>query len=264
MFIPLHDSNKLGHVELQYVTLALIALNAVIFFITASPQVTDVQTANSIYFSFGFVPAVINDVANLPAELVVLPQSASYLTYAFLHADFMHIAGNMLFLWVFGDNVEDAMGHTRFLIFYLICAAAGAFAHSLAVPTSQAPLIGASGATAGIIGAYLFLHPRVKVWILALGRIPLRLSAMWVLGGWIAFQVFSILTFDDSQVSWAAHIGGVIAGCALIGLFKRADVPLFDRNLAPVDLEAIKAEPPQARQVKKPKLSRKWGRPDED
>ena len=263
MFIPLHDANTLKHVKRQYVTLMLIAFNAMIFLITGTPQISDVQQANALFYTFGFVPAVVNDIATLPAEYAVLPETASYLTYAFLHANFMHVAGNMLFLWVFGDNVEDAMGHFKFLIFYLLCAAAGAYAHSLAIPTSQAPLIGASGATAGVVGAYLLLHPRVKIWILAMGRIPLRLSAMWILGAWIAYQVFSFLAFADSEVSWAAHLGGILAGIALIPLMKSRNVRLFDKNLpkAVVSVPSVKTE--QA-PTSKPKLSRDWGRPQDD
>jgi len=106
MFIPLHDANTLKYVKRQYVTLILIAVNVLIFLITATPQISDVQQANAIFFLYGFVPAVINDIAALPAEYVVLPEVASYLTYAFLHANFMHIAGNMLFLWVFGTKTK--------------------------------------------------------------------------------------------------------------------------------------------------------------
>lgn len=263
MFIPLHDANALEHVKRQYVTLALIVLNVVVFLITATPQISDVQEANAIFFSYGFVPAVINDTAALPVEFVVLPEAASYITYSFLHANFMHIAGNMLFLWVFGDNVEDAMGHFKFLIFYLLCASAGAYAHSLAIPTSQSPLIGASGATAGVVSAYLLLHPRVKVWILAFGRIPLRLSAMWVLGAWILYQVFSLIAFADSEVSWAAHIGGIIAGIILIPIMKRSSVSLFDKNLrdagTSVPVTGQRKQSPSG----KPQLSRDWGRPED-
>ena len=263
MFIPLHDANTLKHVKRQYVTLMLIAVNGLIFLITGTPQISDVQQANALFYTYGFAPAVVNDIASLPPEYTVLPETASYLTYAFLHANFMHVAGNMLFLWVFGDNVEDAMGHWKFLVFYLLCAAAGAYAHSLAIPTSQAPLIGASGATAGVVGAYLLLHPRVKIWILALGRIPLRLSAMWILGAWIAYQVFSFLAFADSEVSWAAHLGGVLAGIALIPLMKSRNVRLFDKNLpeAVVSVPSVKPEQPPS---SKPKLSRDWGRPQDD
>ncbi|MEM9277333.1 MAG: rhomboid family intramembrane serine protease [Pseudomonadota bacterium] len=231
MFIPLHDANALKNIRLQYVTLILIALNIIIWVITATPQITDVSQANAYYYSYGFVPAVINDVADLPPDLIVLPETASYVTYAFLHGGFMHLAGNMLFLWVFGDNVEDAMGHLKYLVFYLVCAAAGAFAHNLTIPNSEAPLIGASGAASGIVGAYLMLHPKVKVWVLVLGRIPLRLSAMWVLGAWIAFQVYNYVTVESFDVSWAAHIGGILAGVLLVPFFKRRDVPLFDRDL---------------------------------
>ncbi len=260
MFIPLHDANELTHVKVQYVTLALIAANVLIFIITASSQITTAQQASSLYFSFGFVPAVINDIAELPIEFAILPESATYLSYSFLHANFMHIAGNMLFLWVFGDNVEDAMGHFRFLVFYFICAAAGAFAHSLAIPSSSSPLIGASGATAGVVGAYLLLHPRVKIWILALGRIPIRLQAFWVLGGWIIYQIFSFLAFENSEVSWAAHIGGIIAGTILILVMKRPEVRLFDQNLTTPSTPPI---PAQSEEAIKPKLSRDWGRPED-
>jgi membrane associated rhomboid family serine protease len=262
MFIPLHDANKLRHIRLPFVTLALILVNVVVFLITATPQITNAQQASSIYFSYGFVPAVINDIADLPIELAVLPETMTYVSYSFLHANFMHIAGNMLFLWVFGDNVEDAMGHFKYLIFYLLCAAAGAWAHALAIPESQSPLIGASGATAGVVGAYLLLHPRVKIWILALGRIPIRLQAIWVLGGWIAYQIFSFLTFEDSEVSWAAHLGGILAGMIFILFMRRAGVSLFDQNL-PDPAVSVPTVTQQAPEAQKPKLSRDWGRPED-
>lgn len=262
MFIPLHDANKLRYVKAQYVTLGLIAINIFIFLVTATPQILDTQQANSLYFSYGFVPAVINDFADLPVEFVILPESANYVSYSFLHANFMHLAGNMLFLWVFGDNVEDAMGHFRFLIFYLLCAAAGAWAHGLVVPQSEAPLIGASGATAGVVGAYLLLHPRVKIWILALGRIPIRLQAFWILGAWIAYQIFSFVVFNESEISWAAHIGGIITGMILIVFMRRIGVSLFDQNLPDVATSVPKVTR-QAPDSEKPKLSRDWGRPEE-
>ncbi len=228
MFIPLHDQNSLKSIRLQFVTLALIAANVVIWLLTATPQVATAIEAHSIYYSYGFVPAVINDLAELPVDLVVLPETTSYLTYAFLHGGFMHLAGNMLFLWVFGDNVEDAMGHIKFLGFYLACAAIGAWAHAFMQPASEAPLIGASGAAAGVVGAYLVLHPKVKVWVLALGRIPLRLSAFWVLGAWFAFQIFNLVYSTDAEVSWAAHVGGFIAGVILVVILKKRGVKLFD------------------------------------
>ena len=126
---------------------------------------------------------------DLPPELYVVPEDLTYLTYAFLHADIFHLGGNMLFLWVFGDNIEDALGHFRFLVFYLLCAIGGAAFHGFLDPASEMPLIGASGAIAGIVSAYLVLHPRVKIWILAFGRIPLRIPAWIALTLWIGFQV---------------------------------------------------------------------------
>ena len=270
MFIPLHDQNALANVRFQFVTLVLIALNIGIWLITATPQLTGVSEANSIYVSFGFIPAVVNDFAVLPPDLAVIPEQANYLTYAFLHTGFMHLAGNMLFLWVFGDNIEDAMGHFKFVVFYLICAVAGAVAHGFALPQSQAPLIGASGATAGVVGAYLMLHPKVKVWILALGRIPLRLSAMWVLGAWILFQIFNYLFDGTNEVSWAAHIGGALAGIVLVPFLKRRNVPLFDRNLPlPGSSVPQTAQNSEVHQTAKPSgrenpvdSPHKWGRGD--
>ncbi|GIL01472.1 MAG: rhomboid family intramembrane serine protease [Alphaproteobacteria bacterium] len=229
MFIPLHDANALRHIRLQYVTLVIIVLNCAIWLVFAAAGANDPQATRAAFFSYGFVPAVANGYEALPPEWVVLPGPAAYVTYAFLHGSFMHLAGNMLFLWVFGDNVEDAIGHFRFVFFYLACAAAGAFAHSLAEPASVSPLIGASGAAAGIIAAYLLLHPHVKVWILAFGRFPLRIPAMWVIGAWILFQIANFIFGSSEQVSWAAHVGGIVAGAALLPILKRPGVALFDR-----------------------------------
>src|SRR5690606_1926860 len=137
------------------------------------------------------------------------------------------------FLWVFGDNVEDAVGHWRFLLFYLLCAVGAGLAHALMVPDSPSPLVGASGAVAGIVAAYLILHPRVKIWVLAFGRLPLRLSALWVLGFWVLVQVWSVVMMGDGNVAWWAHIGGLASGALLILVLRRPGVHLFDRGLNP-------------------------------
>jgi membrane associated rhomboid family serine protease len=177
---------------------------------------------------FGFIPSVASESVGVQS----VPGPFTYVTYAFLHAGWLHLLGNMAFLWVFGDNIEDALGHVRYLAFYLACAVAAAFVHALFNPDSVAPLIGASGAVAGVVGAYLVLHPRVKLWILLLGRFPLRLSSMWVLGGWIGFQVFNILVAaEGDEIAWWAHIGGIVVGAGLIVVFRRPGVILFDRNL---------------------------------
>jgi membrane associated rhomboid family serine protease len=228
MFIPLHDANSLKHIKLQYVTLALIAANVLIFAFTALGS--DDFTTAAVY-GLGFVPSVVYDRFELPSELVLVPEDLTYVTYAFLHSDIFHLGGNMIFLWVFGDNVEDAMGHFRFIVFYLACAIAGAALHGMIGPDSQAPLIGASGAIAGIIAAYLVLHPRVKVWVLDFGRTPLRIPAYIALVLWIGFQFLMFAIGGEDQISWACHIGGIVAGVILVFILKRSDVPVFDREV---------------------------------
>ncbi len=148
----------------------------------------------------------------------------------------------MLFLWVFGDNVEDALGHFKFLIFFLACAAAGAFFHGIVLPESRAPLIGASGAVAGIVAAYLLLHPKVKVWVLAFGRLPLRIPAVIPLLIWIGFQFVMLVSDTNGAVSWPAHVGGIIAGAVLVLVMRRPGVPLFDRTIVtPCAVETVPA-----------------------
>ncbi|MFZ1815095.1 MAG: rhomboid family intramembrane serine protease [Rhizobiaceae bacterium] len=241
MFIPLHDANYLRHIRVQYVTLAIIVLNCAIWIFFGNGIFSNLESVRATFFSWGMIPAVANGYEVLPAQYQTLPEYSKYLTYAFLHGDFMHLAGNMLFIWVFGDNVEDAMGHFRFAIFFALSAIAGAYLHSIVQPESESPLIGASGAAAGIITAYLMLHPKVKVWVLALGRIPLRISAVWVIGAWILFQLANFAVAGDDQISWAAHVGGIVAGAVLLPVFKRSDVKMFDQN--PVD-EVIPPVPP--------------------
>jgi len=175
MFIPLHDANSLKHIRLQYVTIGLIVVNVLVWLFTGV-LASDTE-ANAAALGLGFIPAVVFDYAYLEPALQVVPDDLTAITYAFLHLDFWHLAGNMLFLWVFGDNVEDALGHFRFLIFYLACAIAGALFHGFVAPTSEGPLIGASGAVSGVVAAYFLLHPKVRVWVLVLMRIPLPLPA---------------------------------------------------------------------------------------
>lgn len=227
MFVPLHDANRLKHIRLQYVTVAIIIANVLVYLLVnlALPENATFATV----ISLGYTPGVVNDFVELPPELVWIPEELSLVSYSFLHADFWHLGTNMLFLWVFGDNVEDALGHVRFVIFYVLCAVAGAMLHGMMDPASQAPLIGASGAVSGVIGAYLLLHPRVRVWILALGRIPLPLPAWIPLTFWIALQFYMVIMMPGDQVSWAAHIGGIVAGMALVLVMRRRGVPLFDR-----------------------------------
>ena len=227
MFIPIYDGKPLVNIQHSWVNWALIAANVIIFF---GFQKT-LDSAN-ISFSLGLIPAVVNDIANLPPKAVWVPEDLTYITYAFLHGDILHLLGNMVFLWVFGDNIEDAMGHVKYFIFYIGCAILAALAHAAFFNESQSPLIGASGAVAGIVAAYLILHPKMRVWVLAFGKIPLPINAIWCLGAWVAFQIFQLITNSESQVSWIAHVGGIAAGALLVVLLKHKHVPLFDRGFA--------------------------------
>jgi membrane associated rhomboid family serine protease len=231
MFIPLYDHNPLIHVTRPYVNYGLIAITGLVFVLTGAFGDEYLQQAA---FSLGLVPSVVNDIKELPASYVWIPEDASYVSYAFLHSGLLHLGSNMVFLWVFGDNIEDAVGHFRYLVFYLLCAAAAGFTHAFINPDSEIPLIGASGAVSGIVGAYLMLHPRVRVWVLLLGQIPLPLSAAVILGFWLLYQVYSFVNsyYVESHVSWTAHLGGFIAGALLIVIFRRKGIPLFDRDLA--------------------------------
>ncbi|MFB2550413.1 rhomboid family intramembrane serine protease [Ensifer soli] len=229
MFVPLHDANNLKHIRAQYVTIGLIVVNLVVWLVTG-PIASD-ATANAAILGLGFIPAVAFDYADLAPNMVLVPGWANYVTYAFLHGDYMHIGTNMLFLWVFGDNIEDALGHVRFLLFYLACAAAGALVHGLVNPASEAPLIGASGAVSGVVAAYLLLHPKVRVWVLVLFRFPLPLPAILPLAFWIGQQFYMLAVDGGSGVSWGAHVGGILAGALLVVVLRRPGVPLFDRAI---------------------------------
>jgi membrane associated rhomboid family serine protease len=231
VFIPLSDDNSLKSIPFQYVTVSLILLNVIVFALEMG------GLSETAIASFGVTPSEL-----LRTTAVLAPPSftqsaygigeeATLLTYMFLHADVFHLVGNMLFLWVFGDNVEDAMGHLRFLAFYLACGVIAGLFHAFMAPDSDMPLIGASGAVAGVIAAYLMLHPRVNVWVLAFKIIPLRLTAGLMLGVWVAMQIVMVAMPSTGPVAWWAHIGGLVAGAVLIVFMRRPGVPLFDKGI---------------------------------
>ena len=255
MFIPLHDANSLRHIKLQFVTIGLIAVNVIFWLMTS---VSSQDTAFAAVIGLGYIPSTLYDIVERGPNQILVPDWATYITYAFLHGDIFHLGGNMLFLWVFGDNVEDALGHFRYLVFYLLCAAAGAWFHGIMAQDSQAPLIGASGAIAGIVAAYLVLHPRVKIWVLAFGRIPLRIPAYVTLALWILFQ-FGMLAFaGDDQISWAAHVGGIVAGAILVLVLRQRGVPIFDREI--VTPQAVVVQQESAVRPVEQEPSPRWGR----
>jgi membrane associated rhomboid family serine protease len=234
VFVPLWDLNPLENVRFQWVTLGLILANTLVFLLSQFGVLAPVSTEAMV--SFAVIPSqligqgYLGEVAQGTPTTVAIPERLTLLTYMFLHGNILHLLGNMAFLWVFGDNVEDAMGHVRFLLFYLLCGIFAGLAHAFMRPDSDVPMIGASGAVAGVIAAYLMLHPNVRVWILALFRIPLRVSAGFALAVWIGLQIISVIYDQGGGTAWWAHIGGLIAGAVLILFMRKPGIPLFDRS----------------------------------
>lgn len=224
MFLPLYDGVKLIYLRRPIAMWWIIAVNVILFGLTGGGLLGD---AERLDLAFGVIPAVLFDNAALAKGLEIIPAPLTLVTGMFLHGGFMHLVGNMIFLWVFGDNVEDAVGSARFLVFYIAAGVGGALLYALMNPMSQAPLIGASGAIAGVIAAYLVFYPQVRVFGLALQYIPLRIRAIWCLGLWFAFQLFSALFAQNVEIGWWAHVGGFLTGAALTPLLRRAEVPLF-------------------------------------
>jgi len=224
--IPLKDDTP--STVKPFVTIALIVTCGMIFLWQGS---LDPAAGRRAVAALGAIPAVLLTDARLPPDLQWLPRFASPITSMFLHGGWMHLLGNMLFLWIFGDNVEDAMGHGRYLSFYLLCGVAAVFAQALSDPGSPYPIIGASGAISGVLGAYLLLFPRSKVLTLVL--LPfffttLRLPAMLLLLLWFAVQLISdFAVAGGTGVAFRAHIGGFLAGMLLVPLLKRRGVALF-------------------------------------
>lgn len=224
--IPLHDDNPTNIFPL--VTITFIAACSIVFFWQMSLGSAGNQAA---IYSFGIIPAVLLNTAQLPPALNLAPAELTVFTSMFMHGGFMHLAGNMLYLWIFGNNIEDSMGHGRFMVFYAVCGMAAVAGQTLQDPGSEIPMIGASGAISGVLGAYLLLYPRARVLVL----IPLgfftqlvRLPAALVLGLWFVIQIVSsTLSGPGGGVAWYAHIGGFLAGLLLVPLFKRRKVSLF-------------------------------------
>jgi membrane associated rhomboid family serine protease len=197
-----------------YLTIAIIAVNAVVFVLELLLR----QRANGFILYFGLIPAAFSWVA--------------VLTSMFVHGGFMHFAGNMLYLWIFGDNVEDRMGHGRFVVFYLLCGAAAALAQTSMSPDSVVPMIGASGAIAGVMGAYFVLYPHSRIvtlipFIFSVVEVP----AILFLGIWFLMQflsgVGSIATatagVPAGGVAFWAHVAGFVAGVSGVLVFRRPE-----------------------------------------
>jgi membrane associated rhomboid family serine protease len=230
MFVPLKDDNPLKLIRFQYVSLALIAVNVVVFLLTGPLRGEDALMATAA--GFGVIPSELFGTMQVTEPHIdILSEPATLFTYMFLHAGWLHLLSNMAFLWVFADNVEDAFGHIGFLVFYLVCGVAAGLAHAILLPDSGNPLIGASGAMSGVLAAYMLLYPQARVWILLFMRIPLKIPSWIVLGGWFVLQFFMLASqTDEAQgVAWWAHIGGFCAGIILTLIFRN---PYLLRRIA--------------------------------
>jgi len=223
--IPLKDDLP-GRI-FPLITVSLIVLNSLVFFY----QMSLGRDEEVFVFKYGAIPwEITHHVDRNPT--VPFPVQGTLLTSMFLHGGLFHLIGNMLYLWIFGNNIEDAMGHLRFLIFYFVCGVIAAISHILTSPNSQIPMIGASGAISGVLGAYIWLHPQARILTLLIFGFFIRIvkiPALGVLGFWIILQLIngtlSLGLKEGGGVAWFAHIGGFIAGLFLIHFFKKEETP---------------------------------------
>ena len=220
--IPLADDNPTHSKPI--ITIGLIVICCIVFLW----QLGLGQSNRAAILALGVIPASLLQGALLPEALRWISPELTLITSMFLHGGWMHLIGNMAYLWIFGNNIEDYLGHIKFLIFYLFCGVCATLIHVFSDANSTIPVIGASGAISGILGAYLILYPRAKVRLLVWFGIVtiLRVRASIVLIFWFVYQFLSVLksTGEGGGVAWWAHIGGFIAGILLIFLLKNKKI----------------------------------------
>jgi len=219
--IPFKDDNPTEGKPI--VTYFLIGICVLIFIAQLG---SDSYQTGKLFYSYGLIPSVLMGHDQLPLDLYLVPAYVTIFSSMFLHGGFMHLAGNMLYMWIFADNIEDNLGPTKFLIFYLICGIGAAMAQVMMDTHSQIPMVGASGAIGGVLGAYLINHPNARVLVL----IPfgffsqfIKIRALYVLGFWFILQFInsSMMSSDGGGVAYAAHIGGFVSGMILILFFNK-------------------------------------------
>jgi len=225
---PLKDENPTQIAPV--VTWMLIAVNVLVFLyqITLGPSL-----ARDFVFQYGSIPAVVLGHGKLPDNLASIPPFVSVFTSMFLHGGWMHLIGNMWFLWIFGNNIEEAMGRARYLVFYLICGLVASWSHILANMNSAIPTIGASGAIGGVLGAYIMIFPRARVYTLIFLGFFMRIMyvpAVVILGYWFLIQLISgsVSGGQNGGIAFWAHVGGFLAGAILVGVFKKKEVHFFN------------------------------------
>ena len=213
--IPLKDDNPTSGRPI--VTYFLIGLCVLIFLMQLGSQS---YKTGQLFYSYGLIPSVLMGHDQLPMDLYVVPAFITIFTSMFMHGGFMHLIGNMLYMWIFADNIEDNLGSKKFIIFYLLSGIGAAMTQVLIDTNSQVPMVGASGAIGGVLGAYLINHPNARVLVL----IPfgfftqiVKIRALYVLGFWFILQFIS----SGGGVAYAAHIGGFVSGIILILFFNK-------------------------------------------
>lgn len=214
--IPLKDFNPSR--TTPWVTYGLLAVNVIVFLwqVQLRLSVSD-QASVTFVMRLGLVPAYLLS-PSIWSQMIV-PAPLTLVTSMFVHGGLFHLAGNMLYLWVFGDNVEDAMGPVRFVLFYLLCGLGAAVSQVVLMPGSVVPMVGASGAIAGVLGAYMILYPAARVLTLVFLFIFVRLMvlpAVLLLGLWFLLQLLSAVVGGGAGVAWFAHIGGFLVGVVLV------------------------------------------------
>ncbi len=244
---PLRDENP---TELfPFVTIVLIAINLAVWF-TVQGAGLDPETLYGSVCAFGVIPAEVSGSStSAPGAPIIC--AAGGLTWEalgtsmFLHGGWFHLIGNMWFLWIFGNNIEDSMGHGRFLVFYLVTGLTAAGAHIASVPGSPVPMVGASGAISGIMGAYLLLYPRVRVhtlFIIVILIRVVRLPAWVMLGYWFLIQLAAgtVTPAGEAGVAFWAHIGGFVAGLVLVKPFENRQLVEAKRSRVKLDRREIR------------------------
>tara|TARA_Y100000590_G_scaffold69257_1_gene75590 strand:+ start:631 stop:1317 length:687 start_codon:yes stop_codon:yes gene_type:complete len=213
--IPLKDDNPTSNKPI--ITYFLIGICILIFLIQISSQS---YKTGQLFYSYGLIPSVLMGNKQLPIDLYAVPAYVTIFTSMFMHGGFMHLIGNMLYMWIFADNIEDSLGPKKFIVFYLLSGIGAAMAQVLMDTHSQIPMVGASGAIGGVLGAYLINHPNARVLVL----IPfgffsqlIKIRALYVLGFWFILQFIS----SGGGVAYAAHIGGFVSGMILILFFNK-------------------------------------------
>jgi len=242
--IPLRDYRPSG--TIPYVTYALIIINALVFLyqliLQGQPSIYHdtlghtLSKADILIFQYGLIPRELAHLRDLP-PLIPFPIWVTLFTSMFLHGSILHIGGNMLYLWIFGDNIEGAMGHFKFFVFYLLSGAIAALSQVLVSINGANPIIGASGAIAGVLGAYIMLFPYSRILTLVFFFFFIRfieIPAMVILGFWFVYQLLLAPSglAAGGGVAFFAHIGGFLAGALLVYIFKKryVEVQLFRKR----------------------------------